>query len=123
MMSMLNLGCGKHLHVDWVNVDDHAGGQEVLAYDVYQGLAFQFQSLRVLKPGGDFVIKCVGAEVRHWGSPRYSLARLLEATGFLDRALAIGESAISGFGTCLLDVEPNDAVHKPDAPFVKAEKT
>lgn len=81
MLRMLNLGCGKRFHADWVNVDFHSSGPEVLACDlaqglpfpdaefdvVYhshvlehfpkaQGLAFLRQCLRVLKPGG--VLRC-----------------------------------------------------------------
>jgi predicted SAM-dependent methyltransferase len=40
MLRMLNLGCGKRFHPDWVNVDFCACAPEVLACDLSQGLPF-----------------------------------------------------------------------------------
>lgn len=81
MLRMLNLGCGKRFHAEWVNVDFRASAPEVLACDLSQGLPFpdagfdvvyhshvlehfpRLQGLgflrecwRVLKPGG--ILRC-----------------------------------------------------------------
>jgi predicted SAM-dependent methyltransferase len=40
MLRMLNLGCGKRFHADWINVDFHANAPEVIACDLSQGLPF-----------------------------------------------------------------------------------
>lgn len=81
MLRMLNLGCGKRFHADWINVDFHSCAPEVQACDLSCGLPFPDadfdvvyhshllehfprrqgpellrQCLRVLKPGG--VLRC-----------------------------------------------------------------
>ncbi|MCM0753974.1 methyltransferase domain-containing protein [Desulfovibrio aminophilus] len=81
MARMLNLGCGRRFHPDWVNVDFRSSGPGVLACDLSRGLCFADQSfdvvyhshvlehfpkpqapgflrecLRVLRPGG--VLRC-----------------------------------------------------------------
>ena len=39
-MKMLNLGCGKRFHTDWVNVDFVSSGKGVIAHNLLQGIPF-----------------------------------------------------------------------------------
>ena len=251
-MRLLNLGCGIHYHLDWINVDLRLTGPGVLPYNLL-GRALPFRSnvfdavyhshvlehfpkhyapiflrecFRVIKPGGvirvavpdleriaqlylellaralqgdteaqqryewiilelfdqmvrnysggemveywkknpmpaeDFVIERLGSEVlaalaavrsaapettarleisadpvpigqfrlageiHQWMYDRYSLGALLTAAGFSHpRVCRANESAIAGFNTYLLDIEPSGAVRKPDSLFMEAEKS
>ena len=39
-MKMINVGCGRHFHQDWINLDLMSGIPGVLKYDLRQGLPF-----------------------------------------------------------------------------------
>ncbi len=107
MLRMLNLGCGKRFHADWINVDFCSCAPEVQACDLSGGLPF---------PDADF-------DVVHHLSHRSSLARALEEAGFVHpRPCRADESAIPGFNAYLLDIEPDGSTRKPDSLFMEAVK-
>jgi len=60
MLRMLNLGCGKRFHPDWVNVDFCASAPEVLACDLSQGLPF---------PDADFDVVYHSHVLEHFPRP------------------------------------------------------
>lgn len=45
---MCNLGCGSRYHSDWVNIDFHGDGSNVLPWDLQQGLPLPDQSCDVI---------------------------------------------------------------------------
>ena len=45
---MLNLGCGRQFHPDWINVDLEAVSDEVLEHDLTRGLPFEEESIDVV---------------------------------------------------------------------------
>ena len=65
--TMLNLGCGKTFHRDWVNVDFISSGPEVISHDLTQGIPFSSETFDVVYHShvlehftalqGDFFIK------------------------------------------------------------------
>lgn len=62
-------------------------------------------------------------ERHQWMYDRFSLARLLVQTGFVDvRQQAAGESAIPGFREYFLDETTDGRVRKPDSLFMEARK-
>ncbi|NJL55953.1 methyltransferase domain-containing protein, partial [bacterium] len=46
--SYLNLGCGSCFHADWTNVDSRAVSQDVITYDLRQGIPFPDDSFTVV---------------------------------------------------------------------------
>ena len=44
----LNLGCGKHYHPDWTNIDIVSAGENVIAYDLTKGIPFSDNSFDVV---------------------------------------------------------------------------
>jgi predicted SAM-dependent methyltransferase len=62
-------------------------------------------------------------ELHRWMYDRYSLDRLLTRTGFHDiRVCRADESRIPGFNDCLLDIEKDGSVRKPDSLFMEGQK-
>ena len=47
-MKYLNLGCGRHFHLDWTNVDFTSTGDGVIAWDLTQGIPFPDASFDVV---------------------------------------------------------------------------
>jgi len=47
-LHLLNLGCGEHFHVDWVNIDISPSHPEVLDYDLRLGIPFADNSFDVI---------------------------------------------------------------------------
>ena len=47
-MNCLNLGCGKRLHSDWVNVDYTASNENVISHDLSRGIPFPDNSFDVV---------------------------------------------------------------------------
>jgi len=47
-MPYLNIGCGKHYHRDWTNIDIVSTGEAVIAYDITQGIPFPNDSFDVV---------------------------------------------------------------------------
>jgi predicted SAM-dependent methyltransferase/tetratricopeptide (TPR) repeat protein len=41
---LLNLGCGRRYHADWINVDFNSASPNVIAYDLIQGIPFESNS-------------------------------------------------------------------------------
>lgn len=65
----------------------------------------------------------LSGEIHQWMYDRYSLEKLLEATGFRDiRVCRADESRIPDFNSYLLDIEADGAVRKPDSLFMEAVK-
>jgi len=65
----------------------------------------------------------LSGEVHQWMYDEFSLARLLQNTGFCDiRRRAANESAIEDFNRFLLDIEPDGSVRKPESLFLEARK-
>jgi len=64
-----------------------------------------------------------GGEIHFWMYDRYSLAQLLEKTGFQNIQLfGPAESQISGWINYNLDTEPDGTVYKPDSLYIEALK-
>jgi hypothetical protein len=62
-------------------------------------------------------------EIHQWMYDRYSLARLLEQSGFSDAAQKTAfDSAIDNWKEFFLDAGPDGTVHKPDSLFMEAHK-
>jgi SAM-dependent methyltransferase len=65
----------------------------------------------------------LGGEVHRTMYDRYSLACLLEASGFRQaRVLGAGESGIPGFASFHLEVTPDGRVRKPDSLYMESLK-
>lgn len=48
LLNCLNLGCGKRLHSDWVNVDYTATTENVISHDLSRGIPFPENSFDVV---------------------------------------------------------------------------
>ena len=47
-MQYLNLGCGKHFHPDWVNLDFHSDSENVIVHDLREGIPFEDEIFEVV---------------------------------------------------------------------------
>lgn len=62
-------------------------------------------------------------EIHQWMYDRYSVAKLLESTGFNSpRTMGPTESVIPGWVGFNLDTEPDGSVYKPDSLFMEANR-
>jgi predicted SAM-dependent methyltransferase len=62
-------------------------------------------------------------EIHQWMYDRYSLARLLQQTGFSEpKVLGPGESQVPGWAAFNLDTEPDGTSYKPDSLYMEAFK-
>ena len=60
-------------------------------------------------------------EIHKWMYDRYSLARALQAAGFVNpEIVGAAESRIPNWASFALDTEPDGRVYKPDSLFVEA---
>lgn len=64
-----------------------------------------------------------GGEIHQWMYDRYSLGRLLAATGFITPVVcAADQSAVPEWTTYQLDTEPDGTTYKPDSLFMEAQR-
>jgi predicted SAM-dependent methyltransferase len=45
---MLNLGCGKNFHKDWINIDIKSSGPDVIAHNLFSGIPYDNNSVDVV---------------------------------------------------------------------------